>query len=206
MKINDFRTDLEYSKQDTEYIDAAYRMRYSSIGGGVLEIKRASDMNTERKGIDTIITLKNGRRILVQEKRRRANPRINGSDILIEMCSVCKNYTGKYERSIEWFESQDRCFARGWINHLQSDVISFAFDSVKKAYVYDVISFQLAWERNKHTWVRDTKNKIIIAYNIDYVTMSIAIPRLELEDAMNAVRSCSYGGVADHKQKTFDEM
>lgn len=212
MKINKFEDDLKYSLQGIEYIDAAYRNRYALIGGGVVDIKRFLSSGLERNGIDVQIILKSGQIISVQEKRRRDNKAyLDGRDILIEVCSVChreknrlETYFKKNPRDIAIVEA--KCKDAGWIDHIQSNIISYAFDYTKTAYVYDTLPFQLAWRHNKALWFRSSKNKLTIAQNERYVTIGIAVNRIELETAMNRMRTCAYNGLTENVQKTFSDF
>lgn len=154
--INDFKTDLEYSEDDKVFDDF-----YKKMFPNLKSIDFCEDLDTQFKGIDKIITFKNGGIVTIDEKKRR----VDYGDILLELYS---NYQTK---------------RRGWLFTAQCDYIAYAIMPSKTVYLLPSLLLKTAWIKNKEEWLK--KHKIINANNETYTTRCIAIPTDELLLAVN---------------------
>ena len=102
--IHDFKERLDYSLQASHepFWDAVYEKAFPTM----TSLMTVSDMDKQRLGIDRVIFLRNGKEILVDEKKREQV----WPDILLEYISV------------------DTTGAPGWIEKdLAIDYISYSF-------------------------------------------------------------------------------
>jgi hypothetical protein len=156
IKVNDFKTDLEYSLEASE--DKMFNEFYYKAFPNLNEIEVCEDMERQRKGFDKILHFKNGNWFAVDEKKRRKNY----DDILLEIWSVDNK-------------------KRGWLFTCQCDYIVYAIMPTKKIYLLPTILLKKAWLTNQNKWIN---YKPIIAENKGYVTESRAIKTGELISAI----------------------
>lgn len=158
-------------------LDNIYRNYFQNITG-VNRIERIGDMEKQRIGLDTYVTLKSGESIRVQEKWR--NRRFT-NDFLVEYCSVFKD---------------GFCQAPGWIYSCDADYIFavYAFSDLVK--IYPVVQLKIAWVNNQEEWIKDfrlpparTKDR---SGNIKYQTLNAAVPCPVLEKEIMRVMRFDY--------------
>ena len=159
--MNDFATDLEYSlkERDNELFDSFY----SEAFPGLESIEFVDDIETQKMGIDKILQFENGRRLTVDEKKRRDVY----DDVLLEIWSI-------------WSDQKKKL---GWLFTTQCDLIVYAKITVGVVYLLPVDLLRMAWRTNRSKW---WKYKRVEAKNNGYVTISRAIPDKELLQAIKA--------------------
>ena len=159
MIIHSFEMQLQYSHDKEGSFDHIYKEYFQNVAE-ITRIARVTDMDKQRHGIDTIITLDSGEHIGVQEKWRQRNFR---GDFLIEYCSV---------------QTGNTCDTPGWIYTIDSDYIFVAYaDGVVK--IYPVALLKIAWANNKIKWI--PRYFIQPAQNYGYMTLNVAVPTKILE-------------------------
>ena len=159
MIIHSFEMQLQYSHDKEGSFDQIYKEYFQNVSE-IKRIDRIPDMDKQRCGIDTIITLNSGECISVQEKWRKRNFR---GDFLIEYCSV---------------QSGNVCDKPGWIYTIDSDYIFAAYaDGIVK--IYPVALLKIAWANNKIKWI--PRYFIRPAQNDGYITLNVAVPIKILE-------------------------
>ncbi|AEG14712.1 hypothetical protein Desku_1125 [Desulfofundulus kuznetsovii DSM 6115] len=155
MKWHDFQTDLAYSleERENEMFDAFYYRAFP----GLQRIELVTDIATQRKGIDKILTFSNGQRVTVDEKKRRTDY----GDILLELWSVWAPEKGVAKL--------------GWLYTAQCDYIVYAIMPRNIAYVLPTLLLRAAWATHKGEWLKKYP-ELKPARNKGYVTRNIAIP------------------------------
>ncbi len=150
MKLNDFYADLKYSENKTE--DQLINEFYYKVFPNLKEIKTITDITLQKKGIDKILTLKNGKEIAIDEKRRR----VDYGDILLE----------------EWSNFEKK--KKGWTGDPEkvTDYIVYIIQS--KIYIFPYDLLQLAWRKNYYQWREEYGIKE--AQNPGYVTTNVPVP------------------------------
>lgn len=161
--MNDFKKDLEWSldERDNEIFDNFYFKAFPNLE----RIEIANDIKDQKDGIDKFLILKNGKRICVDEKKRRKDYK----DILIEEYSVVSKNGG--DKKV------------GWIGkHKKTDYIVYAIMPIKKVYLLPFLLLQKAWLINYNNW--KDKYRVPPADNGTYWTTNLAIPTKVLLDAI----------------------
>lgn len=153
MKYNEFIKDLEYSEEPitNKIINDFYKRKFPNL----IEIKEIkNDMELQRAGVDKIIILKNGKKINIDEKKRRSNY----GDILLE----------------EWSVLEER--KKGWTGDpkKKTDYIVYIIIPANKIYLFPYDLLQSAWRTNYYKWKKNYG--IRKAFNHGYATTNIAIP------------------------------
>jgi len=127
----------------------------------------------QKKGIDRIITLENGRNLYVDEKVRFRNY----NDILLE-------YWSSYEHRTP-----------GWMDkNLDIDYLCYAFVNDKLCYVIPWHNLKRVWRYYREKWIRSGEQqaegfKTVRAENEGYTTISVAVPtNLLMGKVMNSCR------------------
>jgi hypothetical protein len=166
-----FTESLALSKSKEGALDRIYWNYFQNVTG-VSRIDRTDDMELQRAGIDTFVTLESGEIIRTQEKWR-FRPYTN--DILIEYCSV-------------WRDGE--CISPGWIYTCDADYIFMVYQPSDLVKIYPVVQLKIAWNVNRNRWIRDHFN--INARNLDYVTKSVAVPTDILEDEIRKTMRFDY--------------
>lgn len=151
-KINDFKIDLEYSLQarDLEMFDNFYKRIF---GNQLIKIENVSDLDLQKKGVDKILYFNSGRKLLIDEKKRR----VDFGDIAIEL----------------WHESPTMK-KPGWVFNTHTDYFVYAIIPSKKCYLLPAIILKL-FVKNKFDYIQKTYQKVV-AQNKGYQTISYAIP------------------------------
>lgn len=141
-----FSNDLDFSLSQKEFWDNVYRKKFPDA----LDIFYLKDSNSQAQslGIDTIIVLRSGAILKIEEKMRR----VEYADILLEFESG--THTG-------WMEKEYLC-----------DYLAYAFPS--KVYFFPYADLKQIWRKKKNAWKK--KFKVVEARNIGYTTKSIAVP------------------------------
>ena len=150
--IHNFDERLQWSEaqSDEPFWDAVYRKAFPNLVNHMLG---SGDTESQRKGIDRVILLANGKTLYVDEKKRGKMY----DDILLEFLSV------------------DTTGAVGWIEKdLQIDYLAYAFMPNRCVYLFDWQMLRRAWIENGESWKQ--KYKIIKAQNKNYTTHSVAVP------------------------------
>jgi hypothetical protein len=155
-KIHDFKECLAFSEQASheDFWQSVYKKAFPDMIFATLCTENCSG---QRAGIDRVIHLKNGKTLLVDEKKRRTEY----DDILLE------------------YESCSTTHAAGWMEkNLMIDYIAYAFITSKRCYVLPWLNLKRAWNHYKKEWLE--KYKIPAAKNNGYYTSSVAVPTHEL--------------------------
>jgi uncharacterized protein YlzI (FlbEa/FlbD family) len=169
-----FQEDLKFSTSKTVEgaLDKIYRSYFKNIDT-IEKIERVTNMNRQRAGVDTVLTLSSGEQIVVQEKWRR-NRKFEG-DFLIEYCSVWK---------------KDDCQKYGWIYTIDSDYIFTVYEASKLVKIYPVVQLKLAWENNCVEWIKKYGKETY--KNVGYITKFVVVPTDELEREIAKVMKFEY--------------
>lgn len=161
MKYNDFNIDLEYSLEERE--NEIFDRFYFRIFPHLEKIKLVEDKSMQLKGIDKILIFENGKKLTIDEKKRRKDY----GDILLEEYS---NYETK---------------KIGWLGREKyTDYIVYAIMSTKKIYIFPFLILQLAWIENYKSWLKKYGRRF--AQNKEYRTSNIPIPT---EILLNAIKN-----------------
>lgn len=120
--VHDFRERYEFSR-DEEQNRAALNWLLDQTPGslGFEESRRDEDL----KGVDYWVSMKNGKRLGVDLKKRdRPYP----GDLCIEVCSVYKGPIGSAKKYSRWFDS-GKCESVGWsLDYAKiTDVVLFSW-------------------------------------------------------------------------------
>lgn len=150
MKLNDFNVDLEYSLEAGE--DTMFDNFYWRIFGSVLQsIEKVTDKDLQLKGVDKILILKNGKKIMIDEKKRRKDY----DDIAIEIWSDTAKNTP------------------GWVFKPFTDYVVYAFMPSKRVYLLPSLLLKIYVHENWENLVNFFQPK---AVNHGYITTSVAVP------------------------------
>ena len=151
MKLNDFKTDLEYSLESGEDIlfDNFYRRIF---GNSLVRIEKAEDLERQFQGIDKILHFDSGKKILVDEKKRRKDY----GDILVEIYSNTEKKTP------------------GWTFKPYTDYFVYAIMPAGKIYLLPALLLKL-WVKENWSHIQNYFQKIE-AKNPGYITTSYAVP------------------------------
>jgi len=150
MKLNNFKSDLEYSLNERE--NKMFDNFYYRVFPGLVKIDFIEDMEMQKEGIDKILVFESGYEITVDEKKRRKDY----GDILLEIWSV-------------WEQRK-----RGWLYTCKCDYIVYAVMPTRKIYLLPVLLLKKAWLENCNVWQELYQE--VSAINPGYITKSIAIP------------------------------
>ena len=159
--LNKFDNDLAWSEKasDASFWQRIYERAFPSM---VAQMPCPGDTESQRRGIDRLLLLSNGREVRIDEKKRRAEY----DDILIEY--VSNSTTG----------------APGWIEKdLAIDYVAYAFFQSKRCYLLDWLLLKRAWQKHGSQWKHYHQN--IKARNQGYNTWSVAVPTENLLDAIS---------------------
>ena len=149
--MNKFAPDLEWSLQagDEPFWEAVYQKAFPNLK--TMELVTRPDW--QRKGIDRLLTLTNGNKLKIDEKKRRkVYP-----DILLE------------------YLSNDHTRAPGWMEKdLAIDYLAYAFMPTRRVYLFPWPILRRAWQEYGQGWLAAYDHKE--AVNPGYSTWSIAVP------------------------------
>jgi hypothetical protein len=151
-ETHDFDERLQWSEtqSDEPFWDAVYRKAFPNLVNHMLG---SGDTESQRKGIDRVILLANGKTLYIDEKKRGKMY----DDILLEFLSVDTKGTA------------------GWIEKdLQIDYLAYAFMPNRRVYLLDWQMLRRAWIKNGEDWKK--RFRIVKAQNKNYTTHSVAVP------------------------------
>jgi hypothetical protein len=160
-KPHDFNERLRWAEAQTAepYWDKVYRLWFPDY----LQRLVLPDGTGQRRGRDSLIVLKNGDTLRVQEKARE---RLDTGDILLE-------YEHRYANGRTqpgWMAKDESC-----------DYLAYVFVPSRAGYLFPFQPLRVAWLRNKSQWLglaernRDGFRRCP-AQNRDYTTWSVAVP------------------------------
>ena len=164
-KVNDFQTDLAYS-QSTEH-QPRWERFYRAAFGDIRSIGGYNDsLDTQRKGVDRVITLRNGNTVSIEEKvRRQEHP-----DVLLEILSDVER------GSLGWMEKLLLC-----------DYIAYVWEAYGQGLLLPYQPLQQVWQENKGDWRREYGT--VDAPNKGYITRNVPVPIDVLLNAIRCIRS-----------------
>lgn len=156
------RNRWSLSKSHEPFWCAVYEKAFPSLVSAEL----VTDPTLQRAGVDRLLTLGNGIKLTVDEKKRE---RADTGDILLEY-----RHEGLYN-------------ADGWIEKdLTIDYLAYAFIPNRRCYLFDWRMLRRAWLHYKDQWL--LKYEHISSQNKSYKTWSLVVPTDVL---YRAVRSAS---------------
>lgn len=150
-KLSNFETDLGYSLEKN--YDEQINKYYYTLFPELKRIEIVTDIELQKKGIDKVLIMKSGKKILIDEKKRRKDY----GDILLE------EYSNEAIHQVGWL-------GRGHY----TDYIVYIIMGTGKVYLLPFLILQRAWRRNYAIWKK--LYYTARAKNEDYVTTSICIP------------------------------
>lgn len=164
-----FTKDLEWSNNQgcEPYWEAFYYKVWPNLVGMYC---LNSSIDWQRRGIDRIIYLPNGRYFTVDEKKRRKDY----DDILLEVWSV-------------WRANGDKDNKPGWTfdRNKTCDFIAYAIVPAQKCYLLPFDTLRRTaracfakWKKRRRAWPIDTRK------NVGYITRNIAVPWKQLRKDM----------------------
>ena len=154
-----FEKDLNYSLdlEDDKIFNEVYYKKFPHLK----RIETITDIARQRKGIDKILHLHCGKKILIDEKKRRKDY----GDILIE------EYSDLDKKKVGWISREK-----------YTDYIVYFVMPSKKVYFLPFILMQLAWIENYEIWKNKYGRKI--ADNKTYKTSNIPVPLKVLTESL----------------------
>lgn len=155
-QMNDFHNDLKFSHScsDSPLWLRAYSEAFPSIAS-ITDLRE--DGEHQRKGIDRVIVLNNGKVLYIDEKVRRGK----WKDIALE------------------YVSNDVKQSPGWVcKDLFCDYIAYALPQQFVCYMLPTIQLQLAWKKNSKNWINLYGKKV--AKNNRYNTLFCPVPVADL--------------------------
>jgi len=166
MKNNCFNEDLQYSFEpnDNNFLDKFYHKYFPMLD----KIEFVKDLNLQKQGIDKILTLKDGKEITIDEKKRRKEY----GDILLEL----------------WSNLEKRKL--GWLYTTKCDYIVYIIIPSNKIYLLPVLLLRKAFIKNKKEWL--VSKNIKDADNYYYTTRNLAVKTNELLSAISNEMNCNF--------------
>lgn len=152
-KLNNFHDDLKFADTLSAVLDQFYLSRLP----GAVRVEKVTDLVMQRKGVDKIVHLRDGRQIKIEEKIRRKE----WPDILLEIKS--------------------RGDKPGWLFNCQADYLAYVYKESMTVRFIPVLSLQMAWMKNGADWERRYGTRE--AYNSTlggYKSVNIPVPRERL--------------------------
>lgn len=143
--VYDFDAQLKNSHQysDSDIWESIYRSAFPTM-------LSFTDMRHngihQKRGIDRIVTLMNGKHITVDEKVRGKNKKTGKvyEDIALEFISVVQTN------------------APGWVCNpdIDCDYIAYAINPLGKGYLFPVVQVQAVWDKKSQIWLAKYGHKI----------------------------------------------
>ena len=161
MSVHDFASELAYSEQASEedFWMKVYAKAFPSLSG---QISNPNNNEAQRRGIDRVLLLNNGRVLCIDEKKRREV----WNDILLEYISA------------------DTTRSPGWIEKdLAIDYLAYAFMPTQRCYLYDWLMLRRAWLHFGGQWKKEYRH--VQARNQGYTTHAVAVPIPVLRNAVS---------------------
>jgi hypothetical protein len=153
MKLNDFDTDLEYSLSESE--NEMFDRFYYRVFPALEKIEVVDDLERQLQGIDKVLHFRNGKAVLIDEKKRRTDY----GDIIIEI----------------WSNTEKK--KAGWVFKPMTDYVVYAVMPSKKCYLLPSLLLKIWVKRN---WNNLSDYKKVVAKNTGYTTTSYAVPTQKL--------------------------
>lgn len=150
-KCNNFDLDLKYSLENRD--GGAINDFYYKIFPTLRRIESVKDLELQKRGIDKILHLSSGKKILIDEKKRRKDY----GDILLE------EYSNYEKKKIGWLGREKH-----------TDYIVYIIMDGMTIYLLPFLLLQLAWVHNYRNWLKTYGRKF--AQNKYYKTSNIPIP------------------------------
>lgn len=177
--VHNFRDSLQASheQEDSPYWLVAYRKAFPTLASAV---SVRQDGWAQRGGIDRVLTLECGRQVTIDEKVRAKDY----GDILLERWSDVR-------RKID-----------GWIvKPLACDYIAYAILPIRTCYLFPTLDLQRAWRSNGKDWMANAHRSLngfryCHAVNERYVTVSVAVPKAVLFDAIRETMAVTWADAA----------
>lgn len=153
-EMNDFKECYAFAEdgKNEPFWDQVYKKAFPNMTN---HMRGSSEYSvSQKKGVDRIIYLENGKTITIDEKIRRED----WDDFALE------------------YISNNTYNTPGWMEKdLSIDYIAYAFLPSKRAYLFDWRMLKRAWDHFKDEWI--SKYFIAKAPNDGYVTYSVCVPK-----------------------------
>lgn len=157
---------LSHAQADAPWWTDVYRKAFPDLRSAVCV---RDDGWAQRGGIDRVLTLASGKTLTVDEKVRTED----WPDILLE-------YWSDEGRKI-----------KGWVaKDLACDFIAYAMVPSQTCYLLPFQTLRASWRARCRDWV--ARHKRVEARNNGYVTVSVAVPTVELLDAIRDAMTVSW--------------
>ena len=183
---HDFQEQLEYSAElsnESSWIDFYRRLWPNMIGA----IRIDAYSQQQLWGIDREILLPNGKRISIDEKKRKHDY----GDLLLELWSVADfdNKTNTILRGIKpgWAIDPDK----------RCDFVAYAIPSVGKCYLLPFELTRITLLANLTQWTHNTSYYPKAARNQSYWTINIAVPWGEFKNKLCQQMYRKYGSAQE---------
>ena len=152
-KLNNYREDIQFSTSLAADLDRFYLAWFP----GAVKVEHVEDLAMQKKGIDKLVYLEDGRVIKLEEKLRRKN----WSDVLLE--------------------TQSRNGKPGWLQTCRADYLAYVFEPSGTVYLLPVLLLQMAWRIFGPQWVKEFGIKRAVNATLGgYVSVNIPVPRKRL--------------------------
>lgn len=164
-----FLTDLAWSEAAgyEPFWDAVYKKAFPNMVG---HLPTPGDNEAQRRGVDRIIQLTNGKTLYVDEKKRRQSY----PDFFLEFISV------------------DRTGAPGWIEKdLAIDFLAYAFIDTRRAYLLPWEPLRRAWRHFGEEW--KARYGVRTVANSTYNTVGVCVPIAVVRSAVSRAMIISVG-------------
>jgi len=159
-----FDRDLRFSQspENEPMWEALYRRLFGDDLIGTVRVD-ATNNAWQKAGTDRLVVVGCGHCYTIDEKVRRSD----WDDILLEFASVARKNGDGWE-----------VVKPGWAIDSQKgvDFVAYALPKKQRVYVLPFLFLRLAMQKNLDSWRRDSRVKVIEAFNSGYVSLSLAIP------------------------------
>lgn len=172
-KVHDFQKSLNKSKalEDSPFWFDLYKQYFPTL---VTAMPVRKDGWAQRGGIDRVLVLSDGTILTVDEKIREKD----FDDFLLE-------YYSFYEQKTP-----------GWIEKdLTCDYIAYVVRPSRKCYLLPFQLLRQAWRENHKAWL--AQHKRIKVHNRGYTTVSVAVPKKEVQRALMKAMVVTWDTPAD---------
>jgi hypothetical protein len=170
---HDFATSLQFADANSSILQL--ELFYRHCFDHVETVEKVMGRKLQRQGIDTILTLSNGKQIYMDEKIRENDY----GDILLEEFSVWRNYPlihgeriGEKQLATGW---RGAGLKPGWVSgNKKTDYIVYVVKPSRRVFFLPFLLLQRAWKSHYTDWLEQYKR--IAVKNNGYVTTNIPIP------------------------------
>lgn len=169
----DFHERLSWSLAGAHepFWQAVYKKAFPNLSHTEL----CDDLAKQKQGVDRVLYLANGNVLYVDEKKRERDY----PDILLE------------------YVSADTYRTPGWMEKdLAMDYLAYAFMPSQRCYLFPWPILRRAWLLNKQAWIGSYKT--VRGENRGYTTLSVAIPKLVLRQAVSQAAIIDVSGELNH--------